>query len=80
MTTASATVGTRPVTVNRKQILSLFLEHRREVITRRTKFRLDRAERRAHILEGYLIALDELVTVPKWARRTERTRREVARR
>ena len=37
-----------------------YLDHQREVVTRRTKFELDRAERRAHVLEGYLIALDHL--------------------
>ena len=40
-----------------------YLDHQKEVVTRRTKFELDRAERRAHVLEGYLIALDNLDAV-----------------
>ncbi len=49
-----------PRTLSLKQALQYYLDHQREVITRRTKFELDRAERRAHVLEGYLIALDHL--------------------
>src|SRR5689334_18039122 len=44
-------------------MLRHYVDHQREVITRRTKYRLDRAERRAHILEGFLIALDNLDAV-----------------
>jgi DNA gyrase subunit A len=40
-----------------------YIDHQKEVVTRRTKFELDRAERRAHVLEGYLIALDNLDAV-----------------
>ncbi len=50
----------RPKEMNIKEMLQLYLEHRRDVITRRTQFRLRKAEDRAHILEGYLIALDNL--------------------
>ncbi len=50
----------RPKQMNIRELLDCYLEHRREVITRRTKFRLKKAEDRAHILEGYIIALDNL--------------------
>ena len=43
-----------------REILRLYLEHRRDVVTRRTRFELKRAKERAHILEGYLKALDHL--------------------
>jgi DNA gyrase subunit A len=49
-----------PRTLSLRQVLVHYLDHQREVVTRRTKFELDRAERRAHVLEGYLIALDHL--------------------
>ncbi len=50
----------RPVVMNLKQMMGAFLEHREEVVTRRTKYDLARAEERAHILEGYKIALDNI--------------------
>ncbi|HOX37189.1 MAG TPA: DNA gyrase subunit A [Candidatus Brocadiia bacterium] len=53
----------RPDTVNLKDLVNLYILHRREVIRRRTQFRLDRAEARAHILEGLRIALDNLDAV-----------------
>lgn len=46
--------------MNIKELLECYIEHRRDVVTRRTKFRLKEAEDRAHILEGYIIALDNL--------------------
>src|SRR5204863_932490 len=49
-----------PRTLSLRQMLTHYLDHQKEVVTRRTKFELDRAERRAHVLEGYLIALDNL--------------------
>lgn len=52
-----ALVNGRPQTLNLKEVLDHFIEHRREVILRRTRFELDKAERRAHILEGLKIAL-----------------------
>ncbi len=55
-----ALVKGRPETLNLKQLISHFVDHRHEVVIRRTKFDLAEAERRAHILEGYLIALDHL--------------------
>ncbi len=50
----------RPKQMNIKELIECYIEHRRDVVTRRTKFRLKQAEDRAHILEGYKIALDNL--------------------
>lgn len=55
-----ALVGGVPRTLNLKEMLAGYVEHQVEVVTRRTRFDLDRAEKRAHILEGLLIALDHL--------------------
>ncbi len=55
-----ALVKGRPLTLNLKDLIKYFVEHRHEVVIRRTKFELAEAEKRAHILEGYLIALDNL--------------------
>ena len=55
-----ALVKGRPQTLNLKDLIVHFVDHRHEVVVRRTKFELDEAEKRAHILEGYLIALDHL--------------------
>ena len=52
--------GVNPRTLSLKQMLYHYIEHQKEVVTRRTKFELDKAEKRAHVLEGYLIALDHL--------------------
>src|SRR5580704_4867166 len=50
----------RPKQMNIKELIECYIEHRRDVVTRRTRFRLREAEDRAHILEGYIIALDNL--------------------
>ncbi|MEI8315298.1 MAG: DNA gyrase subunit A, partial [Verrucomicrobiota bacterium] len=55
----------RPRIMNIKQMLECYIAHRREVITRRTKFELLKAEERAHILEGFRIALDNIDAVVK---------------
>ena len=55
-----AVVGNKPQLLNLKSALSYFLEHRREVIIRRTRFDLKKSEARAHILEGLRIALDNI--------------------
>ncbi len=55
-----ALVGGRPMILNLKQIIEEFIKFRIEVIVRRTQYELAKAEARAHILEGYLIALDHL--------------------
>ena len=53
-----ALVNGRPRTLNLKDLIKYFVKHRHEVIVRRTKFDLDKAQKRAHILEGLLKALD----------------------
>src|SRR5260370_35567301 len=55
-----AIVDGRPVVLSLKQALQLFIDHRREVILRRTRFDLEKAQDRAHILEGLKICLDHL--------------------
>ncbi len=55
-----ALVKGRPMMLNLKDLIVYFVEHRHEVVIRRTKFELDEAEKRAHILQGLLIALDHL--------------------
>ncbi len=55
-----AVVDNKPKLLNVKNILEYFLEHRREVILRRTRFDLSKSEQRAHILEGLRIALDNI--------------------
>ncbi|MBE0637926.1 MAG: DNA gyrase subunit A [Bacteroidales bacterium] len=55
-----ALVHGRPMQLNLKDIVRHFIEHRHEVVIRRTQFELKEAEKRAHILEGLLIALDNL--------------------
>lgn len=55
-----ALVHGRPMMLNLKDMIYHFVEHRHEVVVRRTKFELAEAEKRAHILEGLLIALDHL--------------------
>ncbi len=63
-----ALVDGRPRVLNLKQCLQLYLEHRREVVRRRTQYDLKRAELRAHILEGLKIALSKLDAVIKTIR------------
>jgi len=58
-----ALVQGRPVMLNLKDLIRHFVEHRHEVVVRRTKFELAEAEKRAHILEGLLIALDHIEEV-----------------
>jgi DNA gyrase subunit A len=55
-----ALVKGRPQTLHLKQMIKHFVDHRHEVVIRRTKYELEEAEKRAHILQGYLIALDNL--------------------
>ncbi|MDR1255553.1 MAG: DNA gyrase subunit A [Puniceicoccales bacterium] len=50
----------RPKQMNIKELLECYIEHRREVVTRRTEYRLHKAEARAHILAGFQVALDNL--------------------
>jgi DNA gyrase subunit A len=63
-----ALVKGRPMTLGLRDLIKYFVEHREEVIVRRTKFELAEAKKRAHILEGLLIALDHLDEVIKLIR------------
>lgn len=55
-----ALVGGRPRMLNLKDLIHYFVEHRHEVVIRRTRFELSEAEKRAHLLEGFMIILDNL--------------------
>ncbi len=70
-----AFVNGRPQTLNLKQLLEAFVDHRHEVVIRRTRFDLAKAEERAHILEGLIIASDHIDEVVKLIR-SSRTREE----
>lgn len=60
-----ALIDKEPRTLNLKQMLECYLEHQKEVITRRTRFDLNKAQDRAHILEGLTIALDNIDDIIK---------------
>jgi DNA gyrase subunit A len=64
-------VNGRPELLNIKQLIHHYVEHRHEVIVRRTKYELAQAEKRAHILEGLLIAIDHLDDVIRIIRESE---------
>ena len=70
-----ALVNGRPQTLNLKHLLEAFVDHRHEVVIRRTRFDLAKAEERAHILEGLIIASDHIDEVVKLIR-SSRTREE----
>ena len=55
-----ALVNGRPMLLNLKDLIRLFVDHRHDVVERRTRYDLDQAEKRAHILKGLLIALDHI--------------------
>ena len=55
-----ALVNSRPKQLNIKELIKYFVEHRHEVVTRRTQFELNEAEKRAHLLQGFMIILDNL--------------------
>ncbi|NTW25569.1 MAG: DNA gyrase subunit A, partial [Lentimicrobium sp.] len=67
----------RPMLLNLKQLIHYFVEHRHEVVIRRTRYDLNEAQKRAHILEGLLIALDhldEVIALIRAARTPEEAR------
>jgi len=68
-----ALVDGRPRLLDLKQLLTLYIEHRKEIIRRRTRFELDRAQKRAHILEGLKIALKFLDKIIKTIRSSKDT-------
>lgn len=75
-----AIVGKRPVTLNIKGLLEEFIKHREEVITRRTRFELNKAKQRAEVLEGLLIALenlDEIIGLIKKANNADEARKNL---
>ena len=72
-----ALVKGRPQTLNLKEILQYFLEHRHDVVIRRTKFELKKAQERAHIVEGLIIAsdnIDEVIRIIKSSKTTDEAR------
>ena len=76
-----AIVNGRPRTLNLKEILQAFIDHRHEVVTRRTRFELRKAEERAHILQGLIIAeanIDEVIQIIKSADSVEDARAQLA--
>ncbi len=66
-----ALVHGRPMMLNLKDLIRHFVDHRHEVVTRRTRFELDQAEKRAHIVAGLLIALDHIDEVIKIIRESQ---------
>ena len=66
-----ALVNNEPKVMNLKEMLFHYLEHQKDVVTRRTKYDLNKAEERAHILEGLLIALDNIDEVIKIIRSSQ---------
>jgi len=75
-----ALVNGRPRTLNLKDLIKYFVKHRHEVIVRRTKFDLDKAQKRAHILEGLLKALDvidEIIRIIRGSKSVEDAKNEL---
>ena len=75
-----ALVNGRPRTLNLKQLIKYFVKHRHEVILRRTKFDLDKAQKRAHILEGLLKALDvidQIINIIRSSKSVEEAKSEL---
>jgi len=73
--------GGRPKTLNLKELINCYIEHRREVVMRRTRFELREAQRKSEVLEGYLIALanlDEIIKIIRRAADREEARVKLA--
>ena len=68
-----ALVNNEPKTLNLKEMLTYYIRHQEDVVTRRTKYELNKAEERAHILQGLLIALDNIDEVIKIIRGSANT-------
>ncbi len=78
-----ALVKGRPMLLNLKELVGYFVEHRHDVVTRRTRFLLEQAERRAHILEGLIIAsdnIDEVIKIIRGAQTPDEAREELIKR
>ena len=75
-----ALVNGRPRTLNLKQLIKYFVKHRHEVILRRTRFDLDKAQKKAHILEGLLKALDvidQIINIIRSSKSVEEAKSEL---
>lgn len=75
-----ALVDGRPRLLNLKDLIKYFVKHRHEVVVRRTRFELDQAQKRAHILEGLLIAIDnidEVITIIRAAQTPDEAREKL---
>lgn len=75
-----ALVDGRPKTLNLKELLKAFVDHRHEVVIRRSRFRLAKAQERAHILEGLIIAcqnIDEVIKIIRASASTDAARAEL---
>lgn len=75
-----ALVNGRPRTLNLKDLIKYFVKHRHEVVVRRTKFDLDKARKRAHILEGLLKALDvidQIINIIRASKSVEEAKNEL---
>ncbi|MDY5826547.1 MAG: DNA gyrase C-terminal beta-propeller domain-containing protein, partial [Candidatus Limisoma sp.] len=78
-----ALVGGRPKLLNLKEIIEEFVKHRHEVVIRRSRFQLKKAEERAHIVNGLIIAcdnIDEVVKIIRSSRTTDEARQRLAER
>ncbi len=78
-----ALVNGRPRTLNLRDLISNFVEHRHEVVIRRTRYELRKAEERAHILRGLMIAvdnIDEVIAIIRSSRTTEEARNRLSER
>ena len=75
-----ALVNGRPQMLNLKELIHYFVEHRHDVVVRRTKYLLNKAEERAHILEGLIIAsdnIDEVIALIRGSKNTEEAREKL---
>ena len=78
-----ALVNNEPRVLNLVQMLNYYLDHQKEVVTRRTKYELNKAEERAHILEGLIIALDhidEVISIVRSSRTTQEAKERLSER
>ncbi|MCH5234305.1 MAG: DNA gyrase subunit A [Muribaculaceae bacterium] len=76
-----ALVNGRPKTLNLKELLEAFVEHRHEVVIRRTRYELRKAEERAHILRGLMIAcdnIDEVIAIIRSSQTTDEARQRLS--
>ena len=78
-----ALVGGKPQMLNLKEMIHYFVEHRHDVVVRRTKFELKKAEERAHILEGLIKAsdnIDEVIKIVRASQNTEEAKKNLVKR